>query len=519
MEQSDAGENRYKYNDVWMLLNDQITNDDFEKLKDSFRAESGAESGLTEKEIDKCGNVFKLRGNLVKKGIVSKANNEVLIEHLNKCGLAGHAESVIDYQKQVELNEKQVPNSSTSSSSSIINSTTKTAENDLERHHYLHCQLLEELSQDLPDEDFQALRNVVEPIRLRHRYTEEPQTIRGLLDMLQNLGVVKIGNYDVLHDLFKKANIPGKSDLIRSLQDQIETSKYLTGQKRNKSFEVPSSESFEAKRSKSSNSGETISDCRRHRTHVCYKRTRSKPGLVLIINQFTQDRLGTEKDEDDIKQLFKNELNFDVIVTRDLSKVDADRMIEEVKSKLKTGLHDSFVLFILSHGDKEGIKTVGSDGHEEPDVRLKIDELHKQLNSSSLPEMSGKPKVILVQACRGEQEMSGNIESDDKCKTKESRTNEETQNQKQFIPKEADFLTAYSQTNEYLSYRNTCEGSWFIQEFLDVLNDNKHCHVLDILTMVNSNIADRQTRIKRYKQMPVFVSSLRKFFYFVESTL
>ncbi|XP_074652435.1 caspase-3-like isoform X3 [Tubulanus polymorphus] len=418
MEQSDAGENRYKYNDVWMLLNDQITNDDFEKLKDSFRAESGAESGLTEKEIDKCGNVFKLRGNLVKKGIVSKANNEVLIEHLNKCGLAGHAESVIDYQKQVELNEKQVPNSSTSSSSSIINSTTKTA-----------------------------------------------------------------------------------------------------GQKRNKSFEVPSSESFEAKRSKSSNSGETISDCRRHRTHVCYKRTRSKPGLVLIINQFTQDRLGTEKDEDDIKQLFKNELNFDVIVTRDLSKVDADRMIEEVKSKLKTGLHDSFVLFILSHGDKEGIKTVGSDGHEEPDVRLKIDELHKQLNSSSLPEMSGKPKVILVQACRGEQEMSGNIESDDKCKTKESRTNEETQNQKQFIPKEADFLTAYSQTNEYLSYRNTCEGSWFIQEFLDVLNDNKHCHVLDILTMVNSNIADRQTRIKRYKQMPVFVSSLRKFFYFVESTL
>ncbi|XP_074652434.1 uncharacterized protein LOC141906880 isoform X2 [Tubulanus polymorphus] len=480
MEQSDAGENRYKYNDVWMLLNDQITNDDFEKLKDSFRAESGAESGLTEKEIDKCGNVFKLRGNLVKKGIVSKANNEVLIEHLNKCGLAGHAESVIDYQKQVELNEKQVPNSSTSSSSSIINSTTKTAENDLERHHYLHCQLLEELSQDLPDEDFQALRNVVEPIRLRHRYTEEPQTIRGLLDMLQNLGVVKIGNYDVLHDLFKKANIPGKSDLIRSLQDQIETSKYLTGQKRNKSFEVPSSESFEAKRSKSSS---------------------------------------TEKDEDDIKQLFKNELNFDVIVTRDLSKVDADRMIEEVKSKLKTGLHDSFVLFILSHGDKEGIKTVGSDGHEEPDVRLKIDELHKQLNSSSLPEMSGKPKVILVQACRGEQEMSGNIESDDKCKTKESRTNEETQNQKQFIPKEADFLTAYSQTNEYLSYRNTCEGSWFIQEFLDVLNDNKHCHVLDILTMVNSNIADRQTRIKRYKQMPVFVSSLRKFFYFVESTL
>jgi hypothetical protein len=88
------------------------------------------------------------------------------------------------------------------------------------------------------------------------------------------------------------------------------------------------------------------------------------------------------------------------------------------------------------------------------------------------------------------------------------------------IPVEADFLYAYSTVPGYYSWRNSVNGSWFIQSIVEVFN--KYAKTTDVLTMmtrVNALVATYQSRTNdpysdRKKQIPSIVSMLRKDFYF-----
>lgn len=59
---------------------------------------------------------------------------------------------------------------------------------------------------------------------------------------------------------------------------------------------------------------------------------------------------------------------------------------------------DSCFVVIMSHGTLEGICGV-SYGDEE-DI-FPVDSIFHHLNTSSCPALRDKPKVILIQACRG----------------------------------------------------------------------------------------------------------------------
>lgn len=88
------------------------------------------------------------------------------------------------------------------------------------------------------------------------------------------------------------------------------------------------------------------------------------------------------------------------------------------------------------------------------------------------------------------------------------------------IPVEADFLYAYSTVPGYYSWRNSVNGSWFIQSIVEVLN--KYAKTTDLLTMmtrVNALVATYQSRTNdpysdRKKQIPSINSMLRKDVYF-----
>jgi hypothetical protein len=89
------------------------------------------------------------------------------------------------------------------------------------------------------------------------------------------------------------------------------------------------------------------------------------------------------------------------------------------------------------------------------------------------------------------------------------------------IPIEADFLYAYSTVPGYFSWRNSDNGSWFIQSLVEVFN--KYAKTTDVLTMmtrVNALVATYQSRTPgrsfshNKMQIPSIVSMLRKDFYF-----
>mmetsp|Transcript_13415 Transcript_13415/g.24013 ORF Transcript_13415/g.24013 Transcript_13415/m.24013 type:complete len:113 (+) Transcript_13415:2-340(+) len=91
----------------------------------------------------------------------------------------------------------------------------------------------------------------------------------------------------------------------------------------------------------------------------------------------------------------------------------------------------------------------------------------------------------------------------------------------QKIPSESDFLIAYSVVPGYYSWRNSTNGSWFVQALSEVLM--KHAQTLDLLTMmtrVNQIVANKfqsntsNPDMSEKKQIPCVTSMLTKEVYF-----
>eukprot|EP00079_Xenopus_tropicalis_P020932 XP_012812140.1 PREDICTED: caspase-3 isoform X2 [Xenopus tropicalis] len=175
-------------------------------------------------------------------------------------------------------------------------------------------------------------------------------------------------------------------------------------------------------------------------------------------------------------------------------------MSEEDHSK-----RSSFVCAILSHGE-DGL-VYGVDGP------IQIKNLTDLFRGDRCKTLVGKPKLFFIQACRGTDLDSG-IETDSG-----SEPGEEIQR----IPVEADFLYAYSTVPGYYSWRNTMNGSWFIQSLCEMIKlYGPHLELIQILTCVNHMVAlefescSTQQAFHAKKQIPCVVSMLTKAFYFLK---
>lgn len=88
------------------------------------------------------------------------------------------------------------------------------------------------------------------------------------------------------------------------------------------------------------------------------------------------------------------------------------------------------------------------------------------------------------------------------------------------VPAEADFLYAYSTVPGYYSWRNSVNGSWFIQSLTKVFEDNaERMDILRMLTRVNAMVSTYKSRTGDYysdskRQVSSIVSMLRKELYF-----
>lgn len=228
-------------------------------------------------------------------------------------------------------------------------------------------------------------------------------------------------------------------------------------------------------------------------------------GVCLLINNKNfhsktgmSARNGTDVDAAGVMKTFKS-LGYKMIVFTDLK-------VQEMKDKLLKvsqedhSKHASFVCVILSHGD-EGV-IYGTDGFE------KLDVLTRYFKGDRCRGLVGKPKLFFIQACRGG-EFDGGIETD---------SVEDTSSEK--IPVEADFLYAYSTAPGYYSWRNTYNGSWFIQSLCEMLEKHRDLEIMQIMTRVNRKVAyhfESSSTLPGFsgkKQIPCIVTMLTKDFYF-----
>jgi hypothetical protein len=235
-----------------------------------------------------------------------------------------------------------------------------------------------------------------------------------------------------------------------------------------------------------------------------YRMNHAKRGYALIINNKVFDdklemgkREGTDRDAACLESTLIK-LGFDIKLFHNLTAASMRDIVHKF-AKIDHTNHDMFMCCMMSHGDNNII--YGTD------QEIEIDQLMHPFKYN--PTLAGKPKIFFIQACRGTTLMEG-IDSNPFDIQYCSK-----------IPLEADFLIGYSTIAGYYSWRNSANGSWFIQSLCNVLNENgRKLEIMQLLTAVNRRVAyyfesnTNEPSMHGKKQIPCIVSMLTKELYF-----
>lgn len=213
----------------------------------------------------------------------------------------------------------------------------------------------------------------------------------------------------------------------------------------------------------------------------------TKPrGLALIINNASflpksgfKPRNGSDVDVTNLAELFKY-LGFKVFVKNDLKAEKIHEYIDRFKKQFEKMSVDMSAFCIMSHGDNGELVDIDGVGMDvEEDIIKKF---------YDLSPLIGKPKLFLLQYCRGEKLDYGNSVPLDRDLNKDKL---------RFGPKlptVADILIANSTVPGFVSNRNTRHGTWFFQCFIQVFKENaKDMDVRDMLDQVAVMLNDKES--------------------------
>ena len=249
-----------------------------------------------------------------------------------------------------------------------------------------------------------------------------------------------------------------------------------------------------------------------------YPITKGSPhGFCVIINNehfhsisslVLRERAGTKRDGEQLEQTF-HFLNYYTQTYNDVTTPKMWEILQELSKRDHTQF-DSFVCCLLSHGNAGRI--YGSDSTD-----IVLNEIYNLFDAKNCPTLGGKPKIFIVQACRGTEIDKGAKKLDEYCfSSQQMEIDMPPPIPFQFdeTPHLCDFLIAYGTVEGYVAWRHPDNGSWFI----DILC-NKLCDFFDkrdivqILTFVNSDISKKNTP-EGSKQMAEPVIMMKGIFFF-----
>ncbi|XP_052059024.1 caspase-3-like [Mytilus californianus] len=250
-----------------------------------------------------------------------------------------------------------------------------------------------------------------------------------------------------------------------------------------------------------------------------------KSGLVLVLNnkefrvtgENLGDRAGSDIDASTISQRF-SELGFEYELETDLSKSTTIEWFERVKRQLITKPVDCFVLVVLSHGTENGVYAT--------DQLMRIEEIVETFNATNCLPLRFKPKVVIIQSCRGTNLSHGiNVGLSDPNRADAMGDPTEYNEwlgirpvtQTIRLPNEADFLFAYATVPGAGAFRNAAEGTPFIRHLSKAIEDMEvNEDFYSVLTSVNKTVGmtykpnNGEAEYNDIVQMPCFVSHFTK---------
>uniref|UniRef100_A0A4W6CAD6 Caspase-6 n=1 Tax=Lates calcarifer TaxID=8187 RepID=A0A4W6CAD6_LATCA len=249
-----------------------------------------------------------------------------------------------------------------------------------------------------------------------------------------------------------------------------------------------------------------------------YKMNNKRRGLAIIFNQERffwrlglNDRHGTNADRYNLERRLI-ELGFDVKSYDNYKEKEVLQIINEAAGANHSDA-DCFVLVFLSHGENDYVYTY--------DGKISIQEITAMFKGDKCRSLVGKPKIFILQACRGDKHDDPVTACD--AVDSEIKTNEVVVDASAVytLPAGADFIMCYSVAEGYYSHRETINGSWYVQDLCELLQKyGDSLEFTELLTLVNRKVSMRSVgraadvNALGKKQVPCFASMLTKKLYF-----
>ncbi|XP_046547505.1 caspase-2-like [Haliotis rubra] len=249
-----------------------------------------------------------------------------------------------------------------------------------------------------------------------------------------------------------------------------------------------------------------------------YSMQKQPRGLVLIISNedFSQarkneeaknleDRKGSETDATSLDVLFQ-QLHFKTVIHKNQTKEGIMKIVQDLQEDLKQEQQECFICFLLSHGTGGGV--FGVDGKV-----AEVKEITTLFDNEHCKPLAGKPKLFFIQACRGNKSDMGVVLPPDQQEDPQNddvRLREQVKDRESLlksfngmavsqptdtvpdacaemkVPKGADIFVAFATTPDYVSFRNTQRGTWFVQAITYIFQRFAYRKDLsDMMTKVN----------------------------------
>lgn len=232
------------------------------------------------------------------------------------------------------------------------------------------------------------------------------------------------------------------------------------------------------------------------------------------------DRLGSDVDASKLEHLYGQLLNFTVTRVDNVSLVKLRELLTWCSQSVNHTDYNGLVIALLSHGDT-GDMIFTTDGY-----MVKVHDIAKCFTTSNCPSLSNKPKVFIIQACRGPETNHLQAISMEHLLTTSPPSHSDTEHHTPLLvthdgprngstgvitaPDESDTLYAYATLEDHTALRDCVNGSWFIQELVAVIEEHlHHMHLLDMLVLVNKRISTNYCNGTEV-QVSQVTSSLRK---------
>lgn len=242
------------------------------------------------------------------------------------------------------------------------------------------------------------------------------------------------------------------------------------------------------------------------------RKDRTRLALIICNTEFDHlpPRNGADLDILGMKQLLEG-LGYTVEVEEKLTARDMESVLWKFAAREEHKSSDSTFLVFMSHGILDGIcGTMHSD--EEPDV-LPYDTIFRTFNNRNCLSLKDKPKVIIVQACRGANRGELWV-SDSPAALADSFSQSPENLEEDAVYKthvEKDFIAFCSSTPHNVSWRDIKTGSLFITQLITCFQKYAWCcHLEEVFRKVQQSFEKPNVKA----QMPTVERlSMTRYFY------